>query len=297
MMLEAGARATVYDTRFSHNSAVAGSVAALESSREYVDRIGAVVWFHDCRFNLNRKANASIVTCEDLRGFAYTNTGDFGIRVREVRCSDQLSADENRNEREHHCNRKTDGLAALSEDPYERGEEDIFAHVTAATQALPRPSDTAFRQVVGEQVACTGMPPLDLPDLPSGFDMIVVDRPWFDSLHALTILVFMGGFVAFAVLYPICSLLACLCRSAYAQAARTICSSLKSTLRSMKRCVEAVFQWVKNLVTEVKEARRIEVECGRMTCSAAESASCRKGDASEVVATCVNAVPEAGTHR
>ena len=297
MMLEAGARATVHDTRFSYNSAVSGSVAALESTREYVDRIGAVVWFHDCRFNLNRKANASIVTCEDPRGFAYTNTGDFGIRVREARCSGQLSADENRNERNHHCNRKTDGLAARSEDPQEGGKEDIFAHVTAAAQALARPSDPAFRQVVGEQVARTGMPPLDFTNLPSGVDMIVVDGPWFDRLLTLIFSIFMRGFAVYMFLCPLCCYFACRYRSACANAARTIYSSLKSALRSMRRCAEAVFQWVMNLVTEVKEARRIEVECGKMTCSAIESASWRKGDASEVVATCADAATATGTYR
>ena len=61
----------------------------------------------------------------------------------------------------------------------------MSANVTAAAQAMPRPSDTAFRQVVGEQVARTGMPPLDLPNFPSGVhrvDMMAVDGSWgYDS--------------------------------------------------------------------------------------------------------------------
>ena len=70
MQLEAGSRATVQDTMFSYNTAVAGSVTALRSTREYVDSIHAAVWFQDCHLEFNREAIPSLVasrTCEGAR--------------------------------------------------------------------------------------------------------------------------------------------------------------------------------------------------------------------------------------
>ena len=60
---------------------------------------------------------------------------------------------------------------------------------------------------------------------------------------------------------------------------------LKYPLKPGEWCALAALHWVRNLVTEVKEARGQEGECVRMACTSAESASWREADASEVVST------------
>ena len=85
MQLEAGSRATVQDTMFSYNTAVAGSVTALRSTREYVDSIHAAVWFQDCHLEFNREAIPSLVAS---RTCAFTNTGDFSLPVKGAHCVD-----------------------------------------------------------------------------------------------------------------------------------------------------------------------------------------------------------------
>ena len=95
----------------------------------------------------------------------YTNTDS--LNAWETHCDEEGK----------HCKLKPYKLAPLSADRQKGRGDDVFAHVTAA-QALPRPSDPAFRQVVGEQVARTGMPPLAIFDLLSGAKIMVVGGPW-----------------------------------------------------------------------------------------------------------------------
>ena len=146
------------------------------------------------------------------------------------------------------------------------------------------------------------MPPLDLPNLPSGVDMIVGDRrrPWGYGSQSYIVLI-IGGFMGTAFLYYIISVIACQFKSACTRAARAVYNALESALtsivRSTERCTEAWFQWFTGVVVEVREAGGKEVECGRLTVTAAESASWLEGYSCEVVANSASPAPVAGTRQ
>ena len=295
MLLGAGARATVHDTVFSYNTAGEGSVAGLLSSRDYVDRIGAVAWFHGCSFINNTESDPSAVAIEDLRGYAYTNTD--GLTVWETHCDDEYKSDGEGNTYKYHCELKPYKLAPLSDRQAGRGE-DVFAHVTAAAQALPRPSDTAFRQVVGEHISRTGMADIHLLDLPSGIDMALVDGPWDNGLAEWVVPVAMACVCGPPFLIFLCCFCARCWRVALTKAVKTVYNAVVSTVRAAQRCVEACSQWIRHVVTEVKEARAKDAKCSGLTCSAEEvsldTAVRREGSVSDVADASASPAPIPG---
>ena len=281
MLLRAGARATVHDTVFTYNRADEGSVAGLMSTRGYVDRIGAVVWFHDCSFVNNTESDPSMVAIEDLRGYAYTNTD--GLTVWETRCDDEYKTTEDGGTYKYHCKLKPYKLAPLSAGRQEGSREDVFAHVAAAAQALPRPSDPAFRQVVGEQMARSGMTPLDILDLPSGIDMTLVDGPWGNGA--------LGWFLWLTFAAIGCPWVIIFCHTVIQYGKLLYPRLLGIAMRGAK----AMQQWAADVLTEVKEARAKPVECNTMTSSAdemaLEAAVWQEHDTSNVVDASIRTAP------
>lgn len=234
-----------------------------------VARIGAVVRFHDCSFVDNAESDPSMIAIEDLRGCTYTNAD--GLTVWETHCDDEYQIDDNGNSYKHHCKLKPCKLAPLPAVRQGEKREDVFAHVTAAAQALPRASDPAFRQVVGEQIARTGMTAPQLLHLPIGFDMALVGAPWGNgsSEWAWYVIYVMAG----------CMILGIICRWGWrikiliplytfewlGRAPVKVYNMLRWALGKATRSPKAVWQWTTDLVTELKEARANARECGEIT--------------------------------
>eukprot|EP00892_Ulva_mutabilis_P011325 jgi/Ulvmu1/8565/UM045_0007.1 len=172
IQLSGGARATAHETAFSHNSAVAGPVAGLSSSRPYVDGIGSVLWLDNCYFIDNHSSvqRGGLAVISDTSCYVYTQPGH--VRVWLPRCGD-----ENGN-----CGRRSSQLKVKMTPADQVGGRgvaevagDVFAHVAAAAQPLPRPSDAVFRQIMGEAAARTGLLAPQLAPLLPGSAFYVVD--------------------------------------------------------------------------------------------------------------------------
>lgn len=169
MMLEPGARATFHDTVFSNNSALhgAGPVAGLRASRRYGKRVGAAAWFQDCVLINNTGLLFGDVTVEDELCRVFSN--DHNVSVWDESCGSP--------DRLGRCNLTATWLKARAGEQNAStapgAVEDVFVDVTGRGQALPRPSDTAFRQIAGEQAARTGLPDPQLQSLPEGTDFLV----------------------------------------------------------------------------------------------------------------------------
>eukprot|EP00892_Ulva_mutabilis_P011324 jgi/Ulvmu1/8564/UM045_0006.1 len=148
IQLSGGARATVHETTFSHNIARAGPVADLYSSRPYVDRTGFALWLADCLFVDNHASllDGVMVAISDSSCDVYTFP--WRLRLWKTDCS---SEDGKCGWNAHQLQLKPAGqLRGSGSDAV---AEDGFAHVAAAAQPLPRPSDTACRQIMGEAAA------------------------------------------------------------------------------------------------------------------------------------------------
>lgn len=253
MLLRAGARATVHDTVFRYNRAGEGSVAGLLSGRNDDDSIGGVAWFHDCSFINNTESFPSMIAIVDRQARVYTNTN--GLTVRQTHCKNKYQSGDDGDTDTDHCALKPYKLAPLSA-RQEGSSKDVFAHVAAGALALPRPSDTAFRQVIGEQVTCTRMPSPHVLALPSGADMTLVDGPWEKGLAL--------GWLDYTIL----SLALCIVLAHTIAVIYSILQCYQTVLRTVglaHRVAKAMLRWATAAVIQVKEARAKAVECNGLT--------------------------------
>eukprot|EP00892_Ulva_mutabilis_P006506 jgi/Ulvmu1/4227/UM019_0206.1 len=205
LLLEAGSRATVYDTTFSHVHAQRGPIAGLLSTRGYIDRIGAAAWFQDCHFYA---ISDWAIVIEDTRCHAYTSPGRLGVW--EDGCEHGQYG---------YCGFESHKLVQLAhghdtrqDDKKQnsgdvRDREGVFAHIAAAAQPLPRPSDVMLRQIVPEAAARSGLPAPHLPHLPPGTQLAVVNRGQDKTRELL--LAFMPILTCIGFIFCICICVCC----------------------------------------------------------------------------------------
>eukprot|EP00892_Ulva_mutabilis_P003556 jgi/Ulvmu1/1572/UM110_0035.1 len=168
VLLEAGARATFHATTFTNNSAIsAGPVAGLRSHRRYGKRVGAVAWFQDCHLINNTARRTEDVTIEDQLCRVFSSDRNVSVSDESCHTPDRLGQ----------CSTSAIWLkpraSAANSSMGDAEKQDVFVDVSGKGQPLPRPSDTAFRQIAGSQAARTGMPYPQLPVLPWGTFFLV----------------------------------------------------------------------------------------------------------------------------
>eukprot|EP00892_Ulva_mutabilis_P003551 jgi/Ulvmu1/1568/UM110_0031.1 len=173
LRLEAGARATMHRTTFSDNCAGVGPVAGLRSTSSAADRIGAVVWFHECRFirNVATHSDAGLVDVEDTRCYIYSDQRGKDMWMQFCR--------KNATHIAPHCRayelgprRPGQAVSTRGDSSTLTGKHGVFAHVAAAAQPLPRSSDAGFQQISAEQAARSGLAVPQLIALPAGTDLV-----------------------------------------------------------------------------------------------------------------------------